>query len=148
MNRLPVWIPKARRDFWEEIHQLAAGGLTVMITTHYMDEASRCHRLAYIAYGNLLARGTVDEVIKTAALTTWEVAATPSGAGDKIPRSSGRGTGHAFDDAARERARCRRKCARASAPFMNRAGYRWTKIEAGLEDVFISLMDTARDNFS
>ncbi|MGO8838431.1 MAG: ABC transporter ATP-binding protein, partial [Limisphaerales bacterium] len=65
--------PKARRDFWEEIHQLAAGGLTVLITTHYMDEAERCHRLAYIAYGNLLARGAVDEVVKTAALTTWEV---------------------------------------------------------------------------
>src|SRR5579859_2452468 len=65
--------PKARRDFWEELHKLAAGGLTVLITTHYMDEASRCHRLAYIAYGNLLARGTVDEVIHTGGLTTWEV---------------------------------------------------------------------------
>ncbi len=58
--------PKARRDFWEEIHQLAAEGLTVLITTHYMDEAERCHRLAYIAYGNLLARGTVEEVVQTA----------------------------------------------------------------------------------
>jgi ABC-type multidrug transport system ATPase subunit len=66
-------IPKARREFWDEIHQLAAGGLTVLITTHYMDEAERCHRLAYIAYGNLLASGTVAEVLKTAALTTWEV---------------------------------------------------------------------------
>ncbi len=65
--------PKARRDFWEEIHKLAAGGLTVLITTHYMDEAARCHRLAYIAYGNLLARGTVDEVMKAGGLTTWEV---------------------------------------------------------------------------
>jgi ABC-2 type transport system ATP-binding protein len=65
--------PKARREFWDEIHQLAAGGLTVLITTHYMDEAERCHRLAYIAYGNLLAIGTVEDVLKTAALTTWEV---------------------------------------------------------------------------
>ena len=62
--------PKARRDFWEEIHQLAAGGLTVLITTHYMDEAERCHRLAYIAYGNLLASGSVAEVVKAAKLTT------------------------------------------------------------------------------
>jgi len=62
--------PKARRDFWEEIHHLAAAGLTVLITTHYMDEAARCHRLAYIAYGNLLARGTVAEVIAAAGLTT------------------------------------------------------------------------------
>ena len=65
--------PKARRDFWDEIHRLAAGGLTVLITTHYMDEAERCHRLGYIAYGNLLAHGTVDEVVKAANLTTWEV---------------------------------------------------------------------------
>src|SRR5215213_9386392 len=51
--------PKARRDFWEEIHQLAGKGLTFLIATHYMDEAERCHRLAYIAYGNLLTHGTV-----------------------------------------------------------------------------------------
>src|SRR5213083_3038344 len=55
--------PKARRDFWEEIHQLAAEGLTFLITTHYMDEAERCHRLAYIGYGKLLTDGTVPEVI-------------------------------------------------------------------------------------
>ena len=55
--------PKARRDFWEEIHQLAAQGLTFLITTHYMDEAERCHRLAYISFGKLLADGSVDDVI-------------------------------------------------------------------------------------
>ena len=55
--------PKARREFWEHIHDLAAEGLTFLITTHYMDEAERCHRLAYIAYGKLLAHGTVPEVI-------------------------------------------------------------------------------------
>src|SRR5882757_6615676 len=65
--------PKARREFWEEIHQLGAQGLTFLITTHYMDEAERCHRLAYIASGHLLTRGTVDEVIKNARLTTWSV---------------------------------------------------------------------------
>ena len=55
--------PKARRDFWNEIHALAADGLTVLVSTHYMDEAERCHEIAYIAYGHLLAHGTVDEVI-------------------------------------------------------------------------------------
>src|SRR5438874_11614941 len=67
--------PKARRDFWEEIHQLAAQGLTFLITTHYMDEAERCQRLAYISKGKLLADGTVDEVIARAGLTTWSVRA-------------------------------------------------------------------------
>lgn len=65
--------PKARRDFWEQIHQLGAQGLTFLITTHYMDEAERCQRLAYISKGKLLADGTVDEVIARVGLTTWEV---------------------------------------------------------------------------
>ena len=65
--------PKARRDFWNEIHALAADGLTVLVSTHYMDEAERCHEIAYIAYGHLLAHGTVDEVIAKSALTTYTV---------------------------------------------------------------------------
>ena len=60
--------PKARREFWEQIHQLASRGLTFLIATHYMDEAERCHRLAYIAGGKLLAHGTVDEVIRRQAI--------------------------------------------------------------------------------
>src|SRR5438874_6902447 len=63
--------PKARRDFWEQIHQLAGQGLTFLITTHYMDEAERCHRLAYIFEGKLLTQGTVNQVIERAGLTTW-----------------------------------------------------------------------------
>jgi ABC-2 type transport system ATP-binding protein len=55
--------PKARRDFWEEIHRLSAAGITVLVSTHYMDEAERCHRLAYIAWGTLLAAGTAAEIV-------------------------------------------------------------------------------------
>src|SRR5829696_5205850 len=65
--------PKARREFWSEIHALAAEGLTVLVSTHYMDEAERCHEIAYIAYGNLLAHGTVDEVVAASRLTTSNV---------------------------------------------------------------------------
>lgn len=65
--------PKARREFWDEIHRLARGGLTVLVSTHYMDEAERCHRISYISYGKLLATGTVDEVIRDAGLTTFIV---------------------------------------------------------------------------
>ena len=63
--------PKARRDFWDEIHAYAAEGLTVLVSTHYMDEAERCHEIAYIAYGELMARGTADEVIKESGLVTF-----------------------------------------------------------------------------
>jgi ABC-2 type transport system ATP-binding protein len=65
--------PKARREFWDEIHRLAQGGLTVLVSTHYMDEAERCHRISYISYGKLLATGTVDEVVKNAGLTTFVI---------------------------------------------------------------------------
>ena len=63
--------PKARREFWDEIHRLAADGLTVLVSTHYMDEAERCHRINYISYGKLVVSGTVDEVVKSAGLTTY-----------------------------------------------------------------------------
>jgi ABC-2 type transport system ATP-binding protein len=65
--------PRARREFWDEIHSLAAEGVTVLVSTHYMDEAERCHRIAYLAYGELLASGTGDEVIASAGLSTWTV---------------------------------------------------------------------------
>ena len=66
--------PKARRDFWEEIHRLSAAGITVLVSTHYMDEAERCHRLAYIAWGSLLASGTAAEIIAGRRLHTWAIA--------------------------------------------------------------------------
>src|SRR5215471_9180122 len=65
--------PKARRDFWDEIHKLAAEGLTVLVSTHYMDEAERCHEIAYIAFGEVLTRGTVKEVVANSHLSTYTV---------------------------------------------------------------------------
>jgi ABC-2 type transport system ATP-binding protein len=65
--------PSARRDFWDHIHELAHQGITVLVSTHYMDEAERCHAIAYISYGKLLAHGTLKEVIDQAGLATWEI---------------------------------------------------------------------------
>ncbi|HEX8739386.1 MAG TPA: ABC transporter ATP-binding protein [Casimicrobiaceae bacterium] len=67
--------PRARRDFWDEIHALAARGITVLVSTHYMDEAERCHRLAYIAWGKLLATGSAEDVVARSGLSTWVVSA-------------------------------------------------------------------------
>ena len=140
--------PKARRDFWEEIHQLAADGLTVLITTHYMDEAERCHRLAYIAYGNLLARGSVEEVVKAAGLTTWEVTGPDLPAlAEKIRGQPGVEQVVAFGTTLHVSGRDAEKLRESVEPWMTGA-YRWQQIESGLEDVFISLMETAKDNFS
>lgn len=140
--------PKARRDFWEEIHKLASDGLTVLITTHYMDEAARCHRLAYIAYGNLLARGTVEEVIHAAGLTTWEVSGDDLWTlADKIRGLPGVEQVVAFGTTLHVSGRDAARLEASVAPFRSN-GHRWTKIEPGLEDVFISMMETAKDNFS
>lgn len=65
--------PKARREFWDQIHQLAKDGLTVLVSTHYMDEAERCHRIAYISYGTLVTEGSIESVIQNAGLTTWTI---------------------------------------------------------------------------
>jgi ABC-2 type transport system ATP-binding protein len=139
--------PKARRDFWDQIHRLATRGLTVLITTHYMDEAERCHRLAYIAYGNLLTHGTVAEVVQGANLTTYEVS------GPLLHRLADRLRGQpgieqvvAFGSTLHvsglHAAQLRHSLAPAEAE-----PYRCRPITPGLEDVFISLMDNARVNF-
>jgi ABC-2 type transport system ATP-binding protein len=140
--------PRARRDFWEEIHKLAADGLTVLITTHYMDEAERCHRLAYIAYGNLLTRGSVEEVVKTANLTTWEVTGPDLPAlAEKIRGQPGVEQVVAFGATLHVSGRDSARLRASVNPWMT-GDHRWEPIEPGLEDVFISLMETARDNFS
>ncbi|MGH8045838.1 MAG: ABC transporter ATP-binding protein [Chthoniobacterales bacterium] len=138
--------PKARRDFWEQIHELAAEGLTFLITTHYMDEAERCHRLAYIAYGNLLTHGTVREVVDHVGLTTWSVS------GPDLPALTAKLRGRpgvqqavAFGNMLHVSGDDPAALEAAIAPF--RDGYEWTKIRSGLEDVFIHLMDTSQDNF-
>ena len=65
--------PRARRDFWDELQALAAKGISVLVSTHYMDEAVRCHKLAYISYGTLLAQGTAEEIIEQQHLSTWAI---------------------------------------------------------------------------
>ena len=140
--------PKARRDFWEKIHQLAAEGLTVLITTHYMDEAERCHRLAYIAYGNLLTRGSAAEVVKAAGLTTWEVAGPDLWAlAEQIRHQPGVEQVVAFGATLHVSGRDAARLRGSLGQWMTGA-HHGEQIESGLEDVFISLMETARDNFS
>lgn len=139
--------PKARRDFWEQIHQLAAEGLTFLITTHYMDEAERCHRLAYLAYGNLLTHGSVQEVIDHAQLTTWSVKGT-----DLVQLAMtlrGKPGVHqavAFGTTLHVSGGDAAALEQAIAPY--RSEYEWTPIRSGLEDVFIHLMDQSKDNFA
>jgi ABC-2 type transport system ATP-binding protein len=142
--------PKARREFWDEIHGLAAEGITVLVSTHYMDEAERCHELAYIAFGELLAKGTAAQVVADSGLSTWIVRGpnlhelvlelqhrkgidmvAPFGAELHV---SGRDA-HALDAAIEEAKK-------------EDGAHRWTRGEPSLEDVFIILMDKTKDNFA
>ena len=140
--------PKARREFWEQIHQLAAEGLTFLITTHYMDEAERCHRVAYLAYGRLLTHGTVPEVIAQARLTTWAV----SGPNlhqmeEELRRHPGVRQAVAFGNRLHVSSDDAEALETAIAPFRT-PPYEWHRINSGLEEVFIHLMDQAPDNFA
>jgi ABC-2 type transport system ATP-binding protein len=136
--------PKARRDFWEELHALAARGVTVLVSTHYMDEAERCHKLGYILNGKLLVQGTAREVISSQALTTWSVTgvdlpalAARLRALPPVEQVAAFGTTlHVTGtDAAQLRAEL--------APLMAEGGRDWKEVEPGLEDVFIHLMRDA-----
>lgn len=139
--------PQARRHFWDEIHALAAKGLTVLVSTHYMDEAERCHDIAYIAYGQLMARGTAEEVIEAAKLFTWR------GEGPGVDRLSlellqkpGVEMAAPFGLALHVSGTDERALETALAPYQ-RPPFRWEETEPTLEDVFIHLMSKAEDNF-
>jgi ABC-2 type transport system ATP-binding protein len=140
--------PKARRDFWEQIHRLAAEGLTFLITTHYMDEAERCHRLAYISYGTLLTHGTVAEVVDHAHLTTWSVSGPDLlQLAAEIRGKPGVQEAVAFGTSLHVSGNDAAALEQAIAPF--RSGpHEWRRIPSGLEDVFIHLMGESKDNFA
>ena len=140
--------PKARRDFWEEIHQLSAQGLTFLITTHYMDEAERCHRLAYISFGKLLADGSVDDVIAQVGLTTWSVSGPDlPHLAEQLRAQPGVQQAVAFGNALHVSSDDAAALEQAIAPFRH-PPYDWRKIPSGLEDAFISLMEVSKDNFA
>ena len=140
--------PSARRDFWEELHRLAARGISILVSTHYMDEAERCHKLAYIAYGSLIAHGTAEEIIAAEGLSTWAVSGDVlPGIRERLQDEAGVEQMAAFgaelhvtgkDPAALEAA-----LRRATAG----TGCRMAQAETGLEDVFIHMMKRSADNF-
>jgi ABC-2 type transport system ATP-binding protein len=140
--------PKARRDFWNEIHALAAEGLTVLVSTHYMDEAERCHEIAYIAYGHLLARGSVEEVIAQSALTTWTVNGDDTRElADALAGKPGIDMVAPFGTSLHVSGRDKAALEASIAPWRNKPGLHWQQASPSLEDVFIDLMNRSKDNF-
>jgi ABC-2 type transport system ATP-binding protein len=139
--------PKARREFWNEIHALAGQGLTVLVSTHYMDEAERCHEIAYIAYGQLLAQGTVEQVIAGAHLATYTVSGGDlTRVGEELVHRDGVTMVAPFGASLHVSGRDEAALAAAIAPYRADPALHWEKSEASLEDVFIELMSHASDN--
>jgi ABC-2 type transport system ATP-binding protein len=141
--------PKARREFWAEIHKLAAEGMTVLVSTHYMDEAERCHEIAYIAYGELLAQGSIDKVIAASGLKTYTVS------GPNLQSLSERLLGMPGIDMVAPFGTSLHVAGRdaaaldASVDKVREADPQvsWELSQPTLEDVFIDLMGRAQDNF-
>jgi ABC-2 type transport system ATP-binding protein len=139
--------PAARRDFWEELHRLAARGISVLVSTHYMDEAERCHKLAYIAYGKLLAQGTARQIIESQDLASWAIHGEHlSALSERLRATPGVDQSMVFgtvlhvsgsDHAALEAA-----VKQATAD----TALRVERIETGLEDVFIYMMGHSGEN--
>lgn len=140
--------PKARRDFWQQIHALAAEGLTVLVSTHYMDEAERCHRLAYISYGQLLAKGTAEEVIGQSGLSTWELRGEGLAAAAALLQADPRWMVVPFGGAVHVSAKRGEDLPAWLAAQGHAGDWHVTPIATGLEDVFIALTAMAKDNFA
>jgi ABC-2 type transport system ATP-binding protein len=140
--------PKARRDFWDEIHALAHEGMTVLVSTHYMDEAERCHEIAYIAYGELLTQGTVDEVIANAHLATYTVTGPDlAGLAERLKSLDGVDMVAPFGMALHVSGRDSERLDAATREMREQGPQHWAPGQATLEDVFIDLMSRSKDNF-
>ena len=140
--------PKARRDFWDEIHRLASEGITILVTTHYMDEAERCTRLGYIAYGRLLATGAMQEVIAQQNLSTWIVNGPELAAlAEKLRSLAGVSQVTAFGNTLHVTGPDAATLSASLHSLKLGERYQMAEADTALEDVFIHLMGQAEDNF-
>ena len=135
--------PKARRDFWAEIHALAREGLTVLVSTHYMDEAERCHRLAYIANGKLLAEGTAAQILQRVGLTTFAIDGPSERLLEPIAALAGVEQVVPFGMRLHVSGRDAAALSASVSGFCQQHALAWEAVPASLEDAFIGLMREA-----
>ncbi|MGY6269256.1 ABC transporter ATP-binding protein [Achromobacter denitrificans] len=141
--------PTARRDFWEQLHELAARGISVLVSTHYMDEAERCHKLAYLSYGRLLTQGTADDVIAEQRLTTWAIrghSLVPLA--QRLRGAPGVDQTVAFGSALHISGRDADLLENTLRDAIAGQDLRLERIDTSLEDVFIYLMNRSTDNYA
>jgi len=135
--------PKARREFWDQVNELASEGISSLISTHYMDEAERCNSIAYISYGDLLTAGTVEEVIEREGLSTWTVTGGDLRAlKKKLAGRPGIDQVVAFGNTLHVIGKDAERMSGSIRPFMEEP-CEWHQVETSLEEVFMSLMEEA-----
>ncbi|MBR1374009.1 ABC transporter ATP-binding protein, partial [bacterium] len=139
--------PKARREFWDELGRLSDEGMTILVSTHYMDEAERCHELVYIAYGNLMVKGTVDKVIEKTELKTLELK------GNNLPllqntleQNKDITTMSLFGGVLRICGEDEQKLIDIIAPYQKQYNLTWQPTNTYLEDAFIYYLKKAMEN--
>ena len=132
--------PQARRDFWDEIHRLSTNGMTVLVSTHYMDEAERCDRIAYLANGEMVTKGTVSDIIDRSGLVTY------TAQGDAVRELAERikqmpGVDHvAYFGSALHISGIDRDNLERSLKDFRSENVAWKEVQPSLEDAFIALM--------
>jgi ABC-2 type transport system ATP-binding protein len=137
--------PQARREFWDAIHRLSDEGVTVLVSTHYMDEAERCHRIVYIMDGHILADGTIPELLAHAGLHTLRVRGSATSAlRSTLERLPGIEQVAPFGETLHVTGTDRAMLLAAVAPFRNDPQLLWSEGDTTLEDVFIHLMQRRR----
>lgn len=140
--------PKARRDFWDELQGLAAKGISVLVSTQHMDEASRCHELAYIAYGKLLAQGSAVEIIASQHLSTWAIYGERLiELQETLRRQPAVEQTVTFGNVLHVSGADAATLQRTLEATVTAKGLRAEKLDTGLEDVFIYMMSRSADNF-
>jgi ABC-2 type transport system ATP-binding protein len=138
--------PKARREFWDEIHGLAGDGITVLVSTHYMDEAERCHLIGYISQGRLLAHGTVAEVVRGAGISAWRITGSAVGAlRERITRLPGIEMAALFGSELHVSGVDAALIENSLESVRDEPGLRIERVSPSLEDVFIHTMDVAHE---
>ena len=140
--------PTARRDFWEELHRLAARGVSVLVSTHYMDEAERCHKLAYIAYGSLLEQGKADDIVAEQGLHTWMIHGSDLvDLATRLRDEPGVEQTVAFGTTLHVSGRNETLLQTTLDTFARQNALRIEPAETSLEDVFIYMMSQSQDNY-
>lgn len=134
--------PIARREFWNHIHLLSEQGITTLVSTHYMDEAERCTRIAYLAYGELLISGTVEEVIAKTRLVTWEIYThVTTSLLQKVRVLDGVELAALFGSLIHVCGHDSERIEKSLRQLSSELHFKWRSIPSTLEDAFISLVN-------